>query len=998
MKFCKELVKKGVVLGITAFLLSFTLASAQEVVTGTITDTNGYPLPGASILEKGTSNGAQTDFDGNYSLELQSENAILVVSYIGYVTKELSVDGKSVINIVLTEDVSQLDEVVLIGYGSVKKRDVTGAVIAIGAKDLNQGAALSPQQLLQGKASGVNVSQGSGRPGSKVSVQIRGANSVNFGGQPLYVIDGVPVNFSEGSFAGNNTISDRSNREATNPLNMINASDIERIDILKDASATAIYGSRASNGVIIITTKKAKEGLGKISYNTYVGISSISRKLPVLDANQVRAFNAANPDADFVDGGANTDWQDEIYRDAITQSHSLAFSGGANGTNYLASLSYQDNEGIIISSALENVNARMNINSKFLEGKLGINANMIYADERSDNVPSVSGIGGDGGGDVIRDALRANPTLPVRDPNSPYTGGYSYIAIFAQNPVEQAELVRDFGISKRFLANVTANLELSKDLNFITNIGVTQENRTKQSYTPLSTRIGFETNAFANYQTVDASSKLIETTLDYHKNFSEDHDLKVLLGYSWQEFASSGTFIRRSNFLEDIVGFNSIQAGGNIGAADSFAADNRIVSFFGRVTYSLFDKYLFTGTLRRDGSSKFGANNKWGLFPSASIAWKVSDEPFLKDNETVSSLKIRAGYGEVGNQAIPNYGSLALINLAQNQNPEIGTFARPSTAANPNLKWETTKEVNFGVDYGFLNDKITGSIELYSKTTEDLLLDFEIPEPSPVRTRLENIGEVKNEGFEFNTNIKVVSNENFNFDIYGNFSKNKNEIISLSEGNNITSAFGITSFTAPSPQQSTPVYVSRVGEPINSLLGLEFIGFDKNGEEQFRDLNNDGIIDEDNDRKIIGTTQPDFTYGFGFNAGYKRFNLRTFFRGVQGVDVLNSLRNDLENQTVLPVYNALNTVLTNGATTAPSSIVNSRFVEDGSYLRWENITLSYDVDVEKIPFLNGLNIYATGQNLAVFTEYSGYDPEVSGVNYTNYPRARTIIFGINANF
>ncbi|AUP78528.1 SusC/RagA family TonB-linked outer membrane protein [Flavivirga eckloniae] len=996
-KYYDVLLRKRTMLCMFLLFFCFSFSNAQTKVEGLVSDFFGAPLPGASIIEKGTTNGTQTDFDGKYTIQISSSNAILVVSYLGYLDTEVPVDNQRVVNITLQENVSTLDEVVLVGYGRVKKSDATGAVTGIKAKDLNKGAALTTQQLLSGKAAGVNVSLGSGRPGSKSTVRIRGTNSLNFNNEPLYVIDGVPVSFQDNSFAGTTGSDDRSSTAANNPLSLINPADIERIDVLKDASAKAIYGARAANGVVIVTTKKGKEGKNVLTLDTYVGFASVSRTLPVLSAAQVREYAANNNVSNFDDRGANTDWQDELFRSALNRGYTISMSGGSNNTHYSGSLGYQEQEGVIINSANENITGRLNLTSKFMGDKLTLNLNVLYANEKANNVPSVGGIGGDGGGDVIRDVLRANPTIPVRDENSPYSGGFSYVSIFTQNPIEQALLFRNLTTSRRLLTNISLNYEIVEDLNFKTSIGYTQEDIERKSYVPLSTRIGSENGGFGNLEARNNNNRLIETTLNYNKQLSKNHRVNLLAGYSWQEFTNASNRLRTSQFVEDVLGFNNLAAGGVVNFANNGISKSRIISFFGRVNYDLFDKYLITATLRRDGSTRFGKDTKWGLFPSAALAWKVSDEDFLKDSSVISQLKLRASYGITGNQEISNFGSLSLLSLGLNVNPEIGLFAKPTTLANPNLKWETTSETNIGLDFGFFNNRFTGTVEVYEKVTDDLILRFNVPAPTAVSTRLENVGEVSNKGIEFSFNYDVVRHQDWNFNFYGNIATNKNEIVSLSKGALITPAFGLTSFTAPSPQQQSPIRIQRVGESLNSLWGLDFIGFDKNGREQFRDIDNNGVINTD-DRTIIGQTQPDYTYGFGFNLGYKRLSLSTSFRGVQGVEVLNSLRNDLENLTVVPENNALDVILTNGATVAPSGQVSDRFVEDGSFLRMENATLNYNVNTAKLGFLQSLNLSLTGQNLFVLTDFTGYDPEVSIVAYTNYPRARTILMGLKAQF
>ena len=976
-------------LSLLLLLCGSAIALAQSQISGTITDADtGDPLIGASVVIENTTTGVVTDLDGNFSLTAAPTDRIRV-SYTGYQTQFFDVGSRQVFTIALPSDAETLGEVVVIGYGTVKKSDNTGAVSSLDPSNFNQGAAVSPQQVMQGRISGVRVTQTSGQPGSRADVRIRGSNSVSFGNSPLYVIDGVPIDFAEGSFGG----AERTSRAANNPLNMINPADIERIDVLKDASATAIYGARAANGVVIVTTKQAGKGEnGRVEYDMFVGSSSLRKKLPILSAAQVRDFAANNPELEFMDAGADTDWQDEIFRNAFQQSHSLSFTGGTGVTNYRASLGYQDQEGIIISSGNQVLTGRLNINSKLMNDRLTINMNLLTARENADNIPTVSGIGGDGGGDVIRDALRANPTSPVRSEDSPFSGGYTFINRFVQNPVEQAELVEDFTKSNRTIGNAKATYSLMEGLSFSTNVGFTQENIEKKSYFPLASRIGFERNGLGQFQTRDNANRLIETTLDYNTKVGGS-DLKLLAGYSWQEFVNSGSFISRTGYVEDVSGADGIGAGGVVNAASTGKSDNRIISFFGRANFNVSDKYLITATVRRDGSSRFGADNKWGIFPSAALGWKISSEDFLAESSFIDVLKLRVGYGVTGNQAVPNYGSLALVNTGVNLNPELGVIASPSTAANPNLKWESTAQANIGLDYGILGGRIRGSFELYQKRTTDLILRFGVPNPTAISTRLENVGEVKNTGYEFDVTADLITKPNFGLEVFGNISANRNEVVSLSEGNLITPAFGIATFTAPSPQQQSQILITRVGESLGTLFGYEFTGFDRNGGEQFRDQNGDGILNGE-DRVIIGLSQPDFTYGFGINMNFKRLTLSAFARGVQGVDILNSLRNDLENTRTLPNINALDAVLTSGASLPPSGQVSSRFVEDASFLRLENLTLNYDFNVSGIKAFNRLSAYVTGQNLLVLTEYTGFDPEHNVADFTTYPRPRVFLFGL----
>ena len=988
------------------FTITFSYVQAQQAVSGTVTGTDGQPLLGVSVIIQGTSNGTVTDFDGKYLITVPSDDAVLLFSFLGFQTTEVSVDGRDTLDVILEEGVAELSEVVLIGYGSTTKGDLTDAITSVKAEEFNKGVTVSPQQLLQGKAAGVNITQNSGQPGANVNVRIRGSGSVTQTNEPLYVIDGVPVSFREGGFAGQNSGQDRTQRAQNNPLNMLNSSDIESIDVLKDASATAIYGVRASNGVVLITTKSGKKGNMRVDYDTYLSVGRVRRTLDVLDADQLRAY-AAERNLDFPirtdfqdpelaagDGGSNTDWQDEVFRTSFSQSHNIAFSGGNQTSDFRASIGLQDQEGILISSGLKTVTSRLNIGSRFLEDKLKMRINVINSDEISDNVPIVGSVGGGAGGDILRDALRANPTVPVRDAN----GDFTYVQLNVQNPVEEATFIEDITENKRLLGNLNLDFQFSPSLTFTTTLGYTRENISKKSFIPIGSRLGQETGGLGQIQKFENENQLLEAYFNYDTSLFNTHNLKVLAGFSYQKFENEGNYIRRQGFVEDIIGFDGIDAGANIQIASSFANENDLESVYGRFIYEIADKYLVKGSLRYDGASVLGAENKRELFPSIAVAWKMSEEPFLKESNVISDLKLRVGYGEVGNARIGPNRSLRLIGLTTNVNPELGLFARPETNPNPNLQFETSEQTNIGLDYGLFGGTLTGSINYYNKRTADLLLSFNSPSNFVgVRNFLANVGEVENKGFEFDFNLRAVSSKNFSLDFYGNFATNENTIISLSNDTFQTPDEGIPQVDAPSAEQNGFIIRQKAGRPINSFFMLDFIGFDQNGEEQFRDVDGDGQITPD-DRIFVGDANPDLTYGFGLNLGYKRFNFDMFLRGIQGIEIYNGTRNDIEDPDLLPNVNALDAVLLEGQARGPIGEASSRFLEDGSYLRMENATLSYDLNVDKIPFINSLNLYVTGQNLFVLTEYTGYDPEINRVDYTTFPRPTNYIFGLRAQF
>ena len=986
-------------------------AFSQITVTGNVTEDSGIALPGVNIVLKGSTTGTATDFDGNYTIEVPDENAILVFSFLGFQEKEVQVGNKQTLNVTLQTDTAQLDEVVVVGYGTVKKSDLTGATTRVTAKDFNQGVVVSPQDLLTGKAAGVSITSNSGQPGANATVRIRGTNSVNGDSDPLYVVDGVPLAFDDGGFingAGNNS-ADRFNLARNNPLNMINPADIEAIDVLKGASATAIYGSRASNGVIIITTKSGTKGLFTVNYNGFTSISNIRRKLDVLTGDEYRAFAeergiTLEPRTEFgsindpgQDGGFNTDWQDEIFRTAYTQSHTVSFNGGNSGLNFRGSVGYLDQEGIIINSGLEKLNSNVNINSNFLEDKLRASFSIINSNERSKGTPLVSGVAGGASGDVIYDALLANPTFPARTPG----GGFTAISRFRQNPVEEALLLENVSEVDRTISNLKLNLDVTEELELGVLVGSTFDSGSLKLFTPLASRLGSEGAAFASIQNYKNTSQLLELTALYKTTLFNNHKVKLLGGYSWQTFENEGTFIRRSGVTSDFLKFNNIESQSviNPGGALSSKGRNRIISFFGRLNYDIANKYLFTATLRRDGSSRFSEENKWGYFPSFAAAWKLSEESFLENSNTISTLKLRAEYGETGNERVPNFVSQEVFGVSTAVFPEIGGFARPvGNFPNPNIKWETTKAYNIGIDFGILNERFTGSLEYYHKTTTDLLIRNKLPERFvAVSDIFINLGDVENKGFEFNFNASVISSGDFDLDLYGNISKNENEIVSLTSDIIQIPRDGLPTVGEASLFKGGQIIRQKEGEPINSYFGLKFKGFDANGVEQFEDLNGDSVIDEA-DRTFLGDNNPDYVYGFGFKLDYKRLTLNAAFRGVEGVELYNALRVGLEDGSNFPESNVLAAVPEFNLGGASQNIASDRVVEDASFLRLDNVTLSYNVNVERIPVISGLQLNVTGQNLFVLTDYTGYDPEVNVQDFTTYPRARTFIVGMNVQF
>ncbi len=966
-------------------------------VSGKVSDFSGSPLPGVTVLVKGTTTGTITDGDGNYSLSNVPENAVLQFSFVGMKTQGIAIAGKTLINVILAEDAIGIDEVVAIGYGVVKKSDVTGSTTSVNSDNFNVGAIVAPEQLMQGKVSGVNITLNSGEPGANSVVRVRGGTSITAGNDPLYVIDGVPVAFANGSFS--RAAEDRMPTLANNPLNMLNPSDIKSIDILKDASATAIYGSRGANGVILITTKRGENGKNSIEYDSYVSVSSLRKKIDLLSADEYRNYLKANSSkiGNWDDGGSNTDWQDEIFRSALTHSHNLALTGGNNRTNYRASFNYMNQEGIIISSGLEKIVGRINVNHKTLNDKLNIGINLTNAMLTNDNTANTESAGGDFNGGVIRDALRYNPTFPVKDAN----GKYTFRSIWIQNPVEQADLIQDKTETFRTLGNATLDFKITDYLSFNTNLGFTRENIGRYYYAPKASKIGEPYGGRASQEVGTNISKLLESNLNFTKKFNQIHDVSLLAGYSFQDFDYKGSFMRAEKFVSDATSYNNIDGGLSYFQPTTYRGANKLISFYGRANYNFKGKYLATASLRRDGSSRFGENNKWGLFPSAALAWRVIEESFMKNQKLISNLKLRLGYGVTGNQEIGNYNSLATLsagNVKYMFGGKVVTAVGPDQYYNPDLKWESTSQLNFGIDFGFLDSRIFGSIDFYKKNTSDLLLRFNVPQPAVVYSTIANVGEIENKGIELELGGILIKSNELEWEISGNISSNKNKVVSLS--NDTWNTKEIFTDGVPSPGfNNVQTRVIRPGESLGSFYGYEFIGLDASGKQQFSDLNKDGKILPGDDQKIIGNSSPDFIYGISSTLQYRKLSFNMLLRGSSGNDVLNATALDIESITKLPGYNTTKQAITEGLAYGEPSKFSSKWVQNASFLRLENVTLGYDINVKPISWIEKANIYITGQNLFVLTKYKGFDPEVrSGVDMTNYPRPRNILLGVRITF
>ncbi len=977
-------------------MLCQDMLAQGKAVSGTVTD-GGEPLVGVTVAVKGNSRqGTVTDLDGHYTLQGVNAGTILVFSYVGYDTAERMVGEKSTIDIVLKQSAENLNEVVVVGYGTMKKSDLTGSVSQLKAENFKAGNELSAQQLMQGAFAGVNVQQNSGKPGGSSTIRVRGGTSVNASNDPLYVIDGVPIDASAGNGQANISTynNDYFDQEAANPLSMLNPNDIESIDVLKDASATAIYGSRGANGVIMITTRKGKAGVQQLNYGYSLGFSNAAKTLDMLSGDEYRQA-AQSLGLNFTDGGENHNWQKEAMRTAWQQSHYLSFMSGGEYTNYRASLNYSDQDGLLRGSGQENYSGRVNINHSALDGKLKLVLNMNYGETHSSQAPTSSTVGSEMGSSMLYEMYVFNPTLPVYNSQ----GDYNDVAPYRVQPLSFEDEILDKRVNRRFIGNLKADWNFYKPLTLEVNMGYTHNSQDRNAYISKSNLLGNSNGGRVTMQRLKDYSKLLEVVLKYDQRFGL-HTINAMAGYSYQYFWNEGLSTAAYGFLTDDFKWYNISAAKTIESQTSYTESNKLISFYGRVNYNYADRYLFTATLRRDGSSRFGADHKWGTFPSFAGSWRISQEPFFK-SKTVSNLKLRASWGLTGNQEIGNYNAISTLG-AYSWGYIFGgtkqTVVLPQQYANPDLKWESTSQTDLGIDFGFFDNRVHGSIDWYYKKTKDLLLTVAVPSPSLITTQLANVGAVRNTGVELELGVDIIRSKNWSWDATLNFASNSNKLTSLSNDK----WSGDEVLWAPCNGQGLSGQYSQlimVGQPLGTFYGKRFTGVDANGMETYA---NDGKSE------IIGSAQPDFTYGLATQVRYKSWSLALNFRGSQGNDVYNNTANNFYYLNSLPGRNVLKSALTSGISVQQAKTYSSQFIEDGSFFRLDNLTLAYDFALPVVK-VSRARAYLTAQNLFCITGYSGLDPEVNtdtsgkgssvlGVDYLSYPRSRTFIFGINVTF
>ena len=945
----------------------------KSKVTGKITDSKGSPLPGVTVVIKGTTNGTVTNANGEYSLSDIPGTAVLQFSFVGMKTQEVPLEGKTTINIVMEEEAIGIEEVVAIGYGTQQRREVSGSITNVAEKNFNKGVNRDAVDLLQGKVAGLSITQGSGDVSSDKTIRLRGTSSLTGSSEPFVVIDGIPGL----------------------SLNSVAPQDIESISILKDASASAIYGSRSASGVIMITTKKGKLNQSSINYNGYIATDFVSNKPDVLTASEWRNYcTENNVDTEGFDYGANTDWFDEIMRVGITQNHDISLSGGGNKHSYRASITYQDREGVVKDNYMTRLNSRLTFNQRALEDHLNVTVTGAFS-QRDYSPTNTNNF-------VL--AYNMLPVYPVKNDDGSWFDSEEYDQ---GNPVRNIKYNSHEHKNNLYYINIKSDLTLFNNL--VLGINALKERETDDygAYNNSETEAGRDDNGYAEREFWSKDKKLLETTINYSLELN-DNKFNFLGGYSYEENYYQLAGAQNRGFATDLTSYNDLSAGEDLQSGDVWSEANmsKLISFFGRVNYSLKEKYILTATLRRDGSSKFGANHKWGTFPSISAAWRIIDEPFMAGTNIFDELKLRAGYGVAGNQeGLDPYLSLELYGVSGQyyDNGEWYTAYTISQNANPDLKWEETSMFNVGIDYSLFNRRIYGSLEYYNKKTTDLLYTYEVPVPPYLYSEMvANVGDMSNKGIEFSVSGDIIRKSDFRWTMSVNMSHNKNEITSLSNEYFSTEAVKTGDAWIRGGSDNT-THIIEEGKEVGTFYGWKCYGLDEDGDYIMDESvdGEEGLSDED--KTYIGSAQPKLTYGISNSITYKKFELSFFLRGVLGNDVLNFSKMSYATTQWLPGANVLHEALTNGLTAVPQYC--SYYIEKGSFLRLDNASLGYNIDTKNLWGVSNMRVFITTQNLFTITKYTGLDPEVdmSGLDpgvegREYYPKSRTFTLGVSLNF
>lgn len=1000
---------------ICLILVSISVLNAQNTVTGTVTDNGGIPLPGTSVTIKDTTVGAVTNFDGEFSLNLDVSECILVFTYFGMKSQEVFYNGQNEISVILEEEISRLDEVVVIGYQEIKKRDVTGSMSSVDESIINENKTPNLFDALQGRMAGVNIVSSSGEPGAAVNFNIRGANSVFSAGSPLFIIDGVQIDVDENEVSSSGVGS----VAAMDPLATINPQDIQSIEVLKDASATSIYGSRGANGVIIITTKGGSEGKMKFEYTTSLGFSEPANRLNVISPDEYLLYREArNPGNNFtntIDGVprdfsnvSNRNWQDEALRTAVLQSHNFTASGGSKNSNYSATLGIVDQEGLIIENDYSRYNFRIKAAHQQSERlKFGFTLNSSFSET---NGVANSGGGGDEFNGVVQFLVISNPweieDLSQEEETSP--DFISPLSLIYEGE-KRMNLSRTFG-------SFFGEYKITDHLVFRSQVGANLSGSKLQEFHSSNSRFGWRWNGRALLRQTESYSYNFSNTLRFNKTINKKHYLNVLGGFETASY-------NQESFFNDIIDFDNQSVGINdisIGQIFRDYGSNRIfsnrMSFFSRVNYTFKGKYLFTGNFRADGSDRLGLNNRWGFFPGGAFAWRAHREKFFRKIKDINELKFRVSYGQTGNERIPPFSYAARMDnafYASNDGLDFGLA--PGSLENQNLKWETTTQFNIGVDMTLFKDRVNFTFDFYNKVTNDMLINTPIPGQSGFNSQWQNLGAIQNRGLEFSISTLNVQTKDFQWSTDFNISRNINKVLDLGTLEFIPTLI-------PGGWITNPGRVV-VGQPIGVMYGYVFDGIHQEGNTdggipgtiRYKDLNGDGVIDDENDRTIIGDSNPKHIGGINNTITYKNFSFSMFWQWSYGNDVFNAAK--LRTNGFQPFMNITRDYYENawtpenGSNIAPAfgridAVASSYYVEDASFLRLKTINLTYDLPSGWFTNseISNVRLFISANNLITLTNYTGFDPEVSsrnpllrGFERFSYPRPRSIILGLNVN-
>lgn len=993
--------KKQLICLLVMFCCSITVF-AQHVVKGKITDTKtGEPLVGVNVILKGvTSSGTISDLNGDYSLSVP-ESSILVFSYIGYLNQEIAVKNQPVINVFLSEDVEALDEVVVVGYGTMRKRDLTGSLTQVKAKDMQALTVPNPIQALQGRVPGVVITSNTGSPEGNFTIRVRGTNSIRGGNDPLYVVDGMPVNPSS-----------------------INSQDIASVEVLKDASATAIYGSRGANGVILITTKKGNTGTTSVSYDGNYGIQSLIKKMDMMDAGEwaqivnEQQLNDVGKEyftpAQVTAFGKGTDWQDLVYKNAAIQNHNLTISGGNEQTQVLISGSLMLRDGIIKPSSYNKYNLRGNINHK-INDKFDVALIMAYARTTKDQQNSS---GSNRGGSVIGAAVSAPPSV------SPYNEDGSYNNIMLSYPFMSNALFNPLNIINEQRSKVNANLINTnaaltyrpvKGLSLKTSVGIENLDYRSDSYT--TSKYLYGANSASVSQNTETTI-INENIANYTATLETDHRLDFMGGVTYQQYEARSMGANGSGFISDAPETDQLGAASAFGTPSTGYSKWVLMSYLARANYSFKGKYIATLSFRADGSSRYSEGSKWGYFPSAALAWRISDEPFMKDFEKLSDLKFRLGYGETGSTAISPYATLNMLSQGKAPvNGGVSTYYAASTTLPSDLRWETTAQWNVGIDLSLFDSRLRVTADYYQKMTRDLLNSVALPASTGYDTTIKNIGKMSNKGFELLVEGDIFRTKDFDWSLSANFALNRNKVVKLYGGKDVFGSRVGLSYIEDF------INLVREGEPLGVFYTYKEDGYDTDGNLKYVDRDANGVLNND-DKFVTGDPNPDFTYGLNSDMRFKDFEFSFFFQGSQGNDVFNVAETanldqgmglNLKRDVLYSHWSSNNTDAQNAAAKYPKITrklklnYSDRYVEDGSYLRLKNISLGYNLPVSKWnagSWLKGVKVYVSAQNMLTITSYSGRDPEVSswggginaGLDYLTYPNVKSVTFGAKVQF